>query len=118
MRSWRGLSYSLAQIRDQLDRNEIPFAFATKRAEKNQMAYTRTLSSADNLNKRGWKLCHIDAVGLRSARKLQDLSLESLITHFVRLLSPSNHFLVPLAWAGLGESPEVIDEIRAFELKT
>lgn len=116
MRAFQGFSYSLDEIREQLENGKIPFAFATKRSEKSQMTYTRTLSTADNLNKRGWKLCHINGVGLRSAKRLQDFSLERLVTHFRLLLKPSNHFLVPLSWAGLGELPEVIDEIRRYEL--
>lgn len=115
MRAFQGFLYSLDNIREQLENGKIPFAFATKRSEKSQMKYTATLSSADNLNKRGWKLCHIDGVGLRSATRIEDFSLERLVTHFRLLLKPSNHFLVPLPWAGLGELPDVIDEIRKCE---
>jgi len=118
MRAFQGFPYSLDEIREQLENGKIPFAFATKRSEKSQMTYTGTLSAADNLNKRGWKLCHIDGVGLRTATRLEDLALERLVTHFRLLLKPSNHFLVPLSWAGLGELPEVIDEVRKYELGT
>jgi hypothetical protein len=102
--------------REQLENGKIPFAFATKRCEKSPMTYPGTLSAADNLNKGGWKLCHMDGVGLRSATRLEDFSLERLVTHFRLLLKPSHHFLVPLSWAGLGELPEVIDEVRKDEL--
>ena len=30
---------------------------------------------------------------------------------------PGNHFLIPLDWAGLGEVPEVIEQIRRFEIR-
>ncbi len=116
MRAFQSFTYSLDEIRSQLESGRIPFAFATKRSEKSQMKYKGTLSAADNLNKRGWKLCHIDGVGLRSATLLEDFSIERLVSHFRLLLKPSNHFLVPLSWAGLGELPEVIDAIRQYEL--
>jgi hypothetical protein len=118
MRAFQGFTYSLDEIRSQLESDSIPFAFATKRAEKSQMKYKRTLSSADNLNKRLWKLCHIDGVGLRSRTLVGQFSVERLVNHFRLLLKPSNHFLVPLSWAGFGELPEVIDEIRRYELGT
>jgi hypothetical protein len=118
MRAFQGFSYSLDEISKKLKNDEIPFAFATRRSEKSEVRYKATLSAADNLNKRGWKLCHIEGVGLRSATHLKDFPLERLITHFQLLLKPSNHFLVPLSWAGLGELPEVIDEIRKCELST
>jgi hypothetical protein len=116
MRAFQGFLYSLDEIRNQLENGKIPFAFATKRSEKPLMTYRATLAAADNLNKRGWKLCHIDGVGLRSAMELGDFSLERLLIHFRLLLKPSNHFLVPLSWAGLGELPEIIEEVRKYEL--
>jgi hypothetical protein len=115
MRAFQGFTYTLAEIRCQLESCKIPFAFATKRSEKSQMKYSGTLTAADNLNKRGWKLCHIEPVGLGSPTLLADFSIERLVAHFRLLLKPSNHFLVPLSWAGLGELPEVIDEIRKYE---
>lgn len=115
MRAFHGFRYSIMEIRGQLEGNLIPFAFATKRAEKSLMRYTGTLLAADNLNKRGWKLCHIDGVGLRSREMLDGFSIERLVSHFRLLLRPSNHFLVPLDWAGLGELPEVIDAVRRFD---
>ena len=118
MRAFQGYTYSLEEIRSELESGRIPFAFATKRSEKSQMKYKGTLSAKDNLNKRGWKLCHIDGVGLRSATLLEDFKIELLLKHFRLLLKPSNHFLVPLRWAGLGELPEVIDEVRNYELGT
>jgi hypothetical protein len=118
MRAFRGFKYSLEEISSQIESGRIPFAFATKRSEKSQMKYKGTLSAADNLNKRRWKLCHIDGVGLRSATLLEDFKIELLVNHFRLLLKPSNHFLVPLSWTGLGELPEVIDEVRKYELST
>lgn len=115
MRALQGLTYSLSAIRGELERDNIPFAFATKRVEKVQMKYKRTLQTADKLNKHGWKLCHIEPVGLRLATPLNELAMDLLLRHFRLLLKPSNHFLVPLSWGGLGEVPEVIEEIRRFE---
>jgi hypothetical protein len=43
------------------------------------------------------------------------LALDRLVGHFCFLLKPSNHFLIPKVWSGLGELPEIIDEIRSFE---
>ena len=47
--------------------------------------------------------------------RVEDLPIDTLKEHFCYLLMPSNHFLVPLAWAGLGEVREVIKEIFKFE---
>ena len=109
--------YSVIDIRTLLEKDSIPFTFATKTAEKSIMAYKCTLSSGDNVNKRGWKLCHIEDVGLKTKIAINTLSLEILMKHFKLLMAPSNHFLIPLDWGGLGEVPEVIDEIAAIEKK-
>jgi hypothetical protein len=107
--------YTLEAIRLFLERDDIPYAHATRKAEMAQMNFKRTLSASDNVNKHGWKLCHIDDIGLRSRTNPDQLPIERLIDHFSLFLKPSNHFLVPHAWSGLGELPEVIEEIRKVE---
>ena len=77
------------------------------------MKYQRTLSVKDNVNKRGWKLCHIERVGLATRTALEEVDLGLLCEAFRRLLAPANQFLVPLHWGGLGEVPEFIEAIRA-----
>jgi len=112
----QGCRYSIEDIKSQIKSDKIPFTFATKRAERSAVKYKATLSTCDvNLNSQGWKLCHIVPVGLKSRTLVQDLSVGQLENHFRLLLKPSNHFLVPKCWAGLGEIPEVINEVRAFE---
>jgi hypothetical protein len=111
MRAHAGDLYTLDDIARLLDRDEIPFSFATKSAEKTRLTYRRTLGD-DSVNKRGWKLCHVSDVGLGARARISELPLDSLKEHFRKLMSPGNHFLIPLAWGGLGEVDEVIDEIR------
>ena len=111
-RAFGGDTYDVNGIRLLLDRDEIPFAFATKTAEKSKMRYRRTLTAQDNVNKHGWKLCHIDDVGLSTKTPLEAIAFEELCEHFRRLLAPSNQFLVPLRWGGLGEVPEFIAAMR------
>jgi len=79
------------------------------------MTYKCTLSARDNVNKPGWKLCHMQDVGLSTRTPLEQIELRELTIRCRRLLSPSNHFVVPLYWAGLGEVPEFIAELRSYE---
>mgnify|MGYP003592583065 CR=1 FL=1 len=112
-RAFEGAVYQVADIRAQLGQDVNPFAVATKSADKASMKYRCTLSSRDNVNKRGWKLCHIEEVGLSSRMPLESMDISLLVSHFRRLLAPSNQFLVPLAWSGLGEVPEFIEALRS-----
>ncbi len=114
-RAFAGYAYSVHEIREFLRVDEVPFAYAVKKADRGQMEFHCTLSARDNVNKTGWKLCHIEDVGLRTRARTEDLPIESVEQHFRLLIAPSNHFLVPLAWSGIGELPEVIDEIRRVE---
>jgi hypothetical protein len=114
-RAFHGGRYSLKQIRGLLERDKIPFAMVIPAASRGRVAHFCTLGIDDNLNKRGWKLCHVKEVGFRSRTPLEVLPLADISEHFRKLLAPSNHFLVPLVWGGLGEVPEVIDEIRKAE---
>lgn len=68
----------------------------------------RTAGSRGTLvNKQGWKVCHISAVGLGTAlRKSTELS--DYEARFARLIRPCNMFLVPKRHAGIGELAPVI----------
>ncbi len=102
----------LDEIKRMLRDDCIPFTYATKSIEKPQMTYKRTLAICDNVNKSEWKLCHMSPVGLSTRIHLTDIPIERLKEHFISLMSPSNLFLVPKRWAGLGEIPEFIQEIN------
>jgi len=65
----------------------------------------------------GWKLAHVDSVGLRTRTPLEEVPLDRLKEHLRRFLSPSNHFAVPKVWAGLGELPEVLAVIRTCDVQ-
>lgn len=114
-RAFVARTFSLGFIEHMLSRDEIPFSsFAPKREEESRLTYRRTLGT-DGVNYQGWKLCHIDDVGLGSLTPLDETPIEDLKAHFQRLMSPANHFLIPLIWAGLGEVPEVVTAIRDYE---
>lgn len=113
--AFRGSLYSLGDIGNLIEHDQIPFAFAAKSSEKTQMKYKRTLKSAESLGKQGWKLCHIYPVGLNTRQPISEIDMSSLKQQFQLLLKPSNQFLVPLAWAGMGELNEVIEEVWLFE---
>ncbi|MGP8253422.1 MAG: hypothetical protein ACLQHF_15435 [Terracidiphilus sp.] len=113
--AFRRSSYTLNDIRRLLECDNIPFAFATKTKEKVQMKYKRTLAPSESINKRNWKFCHIKEVGLNSRAPVNEIPLETLKEKFRLLLKPSNQFLVPIGWSGLGELPEVIEELRRVE---
>lgn len=115
-RALEGDVYEIETVRALLERDEIPFAYATKTAEKAKTRYKRTLAARDNVNRRGWKLCHIRDIGLSTRAPLETLALDVLEHHFRSFLAPSNQFLVPLRWGGLGEVPEFIEALRLADL--
>lgn len=104
----------LQDFRDMLAADLIPFTFATRSAEKAQMKYRRLLGK-DNINRFGWKLCHIKSVGLSTKVPLPQIPIDDLRKHFVLLMSVSNQFVVPLEWSGLGEVAEFISEVVSHD---
>jgi hypothetical protein len=114
--AWDGKTYDIKTLKEDINNNKVPFAFATKTSEKSQMKYLGTVISCGvDLNQRGWKLCHIEPVGLNDKTLVENLPIEKLKEHMMLLLRPSNHFVVPKQWAGFGEIQEVIDEVCKFE---
>lgn len=110
---------SLQGIRAWQEADGVPIAQALKRAERELATYHCTIGRAldPSLNDSGWKVCHINRVGILPQRtQIEEIPIDCLKKHFVRLLSPSNMFLVPKAWAGLGELPEMLEAARLFAL--
>lgn len=103
----RGITPSIFEIREAFKNDSIPIAFANKKEEENQRKYHCSLGKY-TINKNGWKLCHISAVGLNSQSIIRDIEINELKKAFLDLLSPSNYFLLPKEWGGLGETSEFI----------
>jgi hypothetical protein len=110
-RAFGGAVYALADVISLMEMDQIPFTYIAKASEKPLMRYKCTLKAEDNINARGWKLCHIQEIGLGTRTPIERLEIGTLVNHFIRFVDPNNHFLVPLAWGGLGEVPEVIESI-------
>jgi hypothetical protein len=84
-----------------------------KREEKEKARYRCTRQTV-SLNALGWKVAHLDEVGLGRAT-LSQAPIEHLYTHFRRFLDPGNMFVVPLAWSGLAEVSQMVAAIRATD---
>lgn len=68
-----------------------------------------------NLNKAGWKVCHIEPVSDRQRIRFEVSTMERVEAAFWRFLSPRNIFLIPKQISGAGELPEVVNAIADFE---
>jgi hypothetical protein len=96
------------EIKEMFSSDRVPISFSHKKAGKSQRRYHCTLGKF-TVNKKKWKLCHFENVGLKSTQSLEDIDIALLKNKFFLLLSPQNHFLLSLDWGGLGEVKEFID---------
>jgi len=84
--------------------NHVPLTFLTKGS-----------AGKRDLNKAGWKVCHIRPVSDRKRLKTEQTPFDSVEAEFRRYISPRNIFLIPISISGAGELPEVIKAIADFE---
>jgi len=99
---------TLSEIRERFAADKIPVAFAHKKAEEGQQKYHCILGK-HSVNAAGWKLCHIKRVGLNTSLHVKDQDINTLKRAFFDFLSPSNYFLLPKRWGGLGETGEFLE---------
>lgn len=103
------ITYSLNDIKNMLQNDEIPMSFAIKKEERSKVKYKKTLGKY-SINDRGWKLCHIEYVGLKTKTPISSININELENHFIKLANPKNMFILPLEIGNLGEIQEFIDE--------
>ena len=108
----KGQRPSINDIHEAITHDLIPVAMILKKVEKEKAQFTHTRTKSENLNHYDWKLAHIEPVGLNTRFELKDLPISTLEEHFIRLMSPSNMFLIPLSLAGLAETEIMIEAIR------
>lgn len=105
---------SLDDVRHLIAADKVPVAMMLRPKERAAATYSCTLGKAVNPNTYGWKVAHVDAVGLSSRSDILDLPADVLESHFRKLMAPRNMFAIPLRYTGLGELPEFRDAIRAI----
>ena len=76
---------------------------------------TKGPAAKRDLNKSGWKICHIEPVSDRKRIRIEASPIDRLEAAFRRLLSPGNMFLIPKAISGAGELPELVEAVAVFE---
>ncbi|MCE9612914.1 MAG: hypothetical protein K8T26_01470 [Lentisphaerae bacterium] len=101
----------MQDIQQWMKQDAIPIALALKSEEMKTATYKCPLGKF-SVNVHGWKLCHVVPIGMNTAMPLEQVNTANICQHFTRLISPSNHFLVPKEWGGLGELPEFIQAMR------
>lgn len=104
---------TLQDIRSMFAEDAIPVAMIQKAAEKASAKHRCTLSRQFSVNHHGWKLAHIQQIGLNERTAISEVPMNRLASHFRALMSPSNMFVVPLAWAGMAEVEPVIQAVIA-----
>jgi hypothetical protein len=114
----KGECPSLNDIRTLLANDSIPVAMIQRTIEHPIAKYHCTLSNEFNVNLFGWKLAHIEGVGLKTRMSISTIPIERLAAQFLSLMAPANMFVVPLAWAGIAEIKVVIQAVASFEAQT
>ena len=105
---------ALEDIRKASVGDRIPVAMILKAAERAAAQYKCTLNSVVNPNSFGWKVAHIDGVGLGNRTNVSEVSVPTLQEHFRKFMNPRNMFVIPLKYAGLAELPEFCHALGAF----
>lgn len=111
--AYDGYCPSIAEIADLLAAGRIPIAMVLGAgAEKEGAVLRGLLGRCPNTGDAGWKLAHLEPVGLGGRGALSTYSREAVERHFRLFLSPANMFVVPGEWAGLAEVDEFLEGFR------
>lgn len=100
----RGELLSLRDIEELIRKDEIPFSFAVSAKDKPSTTYFCNLAKIrDNPNARGWKVAHIEGIGMNRRDEIEQIPIKILEDHFRKFMNPRNMFMIPKQLAGLAE---------------
>ena len=91
-----------------LGNSEIPVALALGKDERVKAHFSGLLGD-QGVNSDGWKLAHIEPVGLKRNAALEEIDIYDIESHFKSLMSPGNMFVVPIGLAGIAEVSSFVD---------
>jgi len=111
----KATAFSIDDVRQEIKNHGVPVCMVMTLTEVAESVMKGVGAKQANASKLGWKVDHIEDVGLNQRGKVEHLSLADLKGHFCRLMKPSNIVLVPSALEGLGDMPAFIDIIRRTE---
>ncbi len=103
----RGKVFTLSDIKELLQNNELPMVFMTTKEIKAKAKYTKPLGSYALSN---WKVCHIQPVGFNTNTSIEDLEISDIEDHFRKYVNPNNMFVLPKEIGYLGEIDVFIEE--------
>ena len=102
-----GKVFTLSDIKDLLQNNELPMVFMATKEIKAKAKYTKSLGSYALSN---WKVCHIKPVGFNTNTSIEDLEISDIEDHFRKYANPNNMFVLPKEIGYLGEIDVFIEE--------
>ena len=103
----KGKVFTLSDIKELLQDNELPMVFMATKEIKAKAKYTKSLGSLCLSN---WKVCHIQPVGFNTNASIEDLEISDIENHFRKYVNPNNMFLLPKEIGYLGEIDVFIEE--------
>jgi hypothetical protein len=104
---------NLDQIDSLLRSYDVPVAMVFRKDEYERAVYKGRLRNCQSTAAKGWRLGHIEGIGLKRRGEIKDFPLSEIKLHFVRFMSPDNMFLVPAEWGGLAEAKSFVNGYRS-----
>lgn len=102
-----GKVFTLSDIKELLQNNELPMVIVATKEIKAKAKYTMPLGSYALSN---WKVCHIQPVGFNTNTSIEDLEISDIEDHFRKYVNPNNMFVLPKEIGYLGEIDVFIEE--------
>jgi hypothetical protein len=110
-----GTAFTMKDVEAAIANHAIPVTMAMSNEEIANAKMKGVLAKQPSAYKKGWKVDHIDDVGLGHNQRVEDIAMADLKSHFCRLMKPSNIVLVPKVLKGLGDMPAFIAAIKALD---
>jgi hypothetical protein len=105
---------TIEELFNKVNDRDVPVAMVLSIEERRNNLF-KTGNPRIMLSSKGWQVCHKKPVKLGPNGDVKNIPINILKEHFVRLMIPSNIFLVPKQLGALGELPQFTNRMMDID---
>lgn len=105
-------TFKKKEILEIIESNNFPVSFVRKRKEHSTLVGNMVANKETRLNVEGWKLAHIERIGMKRGKAV---TIEHYKSHHTKFLDLDNMYLIKKEYSGLAEVNSFNEIVKEYK---